>query len=109
MVFSCTDNVEGVHIRIKNVSAFDYEEIFVNTTGGEHNYGEMTMDNLTDYYEFDQAYSYAYVRLLIGGTTYEMQPIDYVGETLLEDGFYTYELDVTSLENRNFSINLIED
>lgn len=45
----------------------------------------------TDYKVFESAYGYAFIELEIGGKTYTIQPIDYVGETPLEDGNYTYQ------------------
>jgi heat shock protein HslJ len=41
-----------------------------------------------------EAYSYAYVKVTAGGDEFVLQPIDYVGESLLAPGEYTYVLDV---------------
>jgi len=82
----------AVLIRIKNTSASDFENIHVNTSGGQNNYGNLAAGETSAYMEFASAYRYAYVRLEVNGQTALVQPFDYVGETLLENGKYTYEL-----------------
>lgn len=83
---------DAIRIRIKNTSAFNYENVYVNTSGGENNYGNLQSGQTSEYKEFASAYRYAYIRLEVNGQTAVVQPIDYVGETLLENGNYTYEL-----------------
>lgn len=85
---------DAVLIRIKNTSTFNYEKVVVNTGGGENNYGSIPSGQFSEYKEFTSAYRYAYIRLEINGQTALLQPFDYVGETPLEDGKYTYEVSV---------------
>jgi hypothetical protein len=46
----------------------------------------------SEYFAVDSAYRYAFVEAKAGKKTYFCQPMDYVGETLLEPGRYTYAL-----------------
>lgn len=88
----CSPEDEAIRIRIKNSSAFNYENVYVNTSGGENNYGNLQSGQISEYKEFGSAYRYAYIRLEVNGQTAVIQPFDYVGETLLENGKYTYEV-----------------
>lgn len=53
----------------------------------------------------------AFVQLEIDGETYALQPIDYVGETPLENGSYTYQIDANDFQERyeKLSLTLIEE
>ncbi|MGB5464160.1 MAG: hypothetical protein WBM92_12395 [Aureibaculum sp.] len=82
-------------IRVKNISQFDFEDIIVNTSGGENNYGNVISNEVTEYKTFDFAYPYAFIELKIDNNTYTIQPIDYIGETRLTPGKYTYKIDVS--------------
>ena len=45
---------------------------------------------VTEYQEFNDSYSYGFVRAVIGTDEYVIEPIDYVGESKLESGKYTF-------------------
>ncbi|SNR42495.1 hypothetical protein SAMN04488009_1594 [Maribacter sedimenticola] len=101
------DSNNDVNIRLSNVTDMDFENIIVNTT----NYGNLKSNQVSEYKNFNKAYRYAYVELNIGEETYIIQPIDYVGETPLTNGNYTYQLDLVSY-NEGFldlTITLIEE
>ncbi len=105
------DTNNDVNIRLSNVSDSDFENIIVNTTTGDINYGNLKSREVSEYKNFNKAYRYAYVELNIGEKTYTIQPIDYVGETPLNDGNYTYQLDLVSYEEGflDLTITLIEE
>ena len=110
---ACSDEKDygPVNIRLSNVSDFDFENIVVNPYSEQENYGELASGEISGYREFNKAYSYAFVELTIDGETYTIQPIDYVGETPLAQGNYTYQLDVTDSQGQysTLTITLIED
>lgn len=113
-LFSCSkDNVNNeVKIRLSNVSQYDFKNIIVNTTTGYVNFLDLESGQKSEYKDFDKAYRYAFVELEIDGETYTLQPIDYVGETLLENGNYTYQIDANDTINDQYSklsLKLIED
>ncbi|WP_424000760.1 hypothetical protein [Maribacter sp. IgM3_T14_3] len=105
------DSNNDVNIRLSNVSDSDFENIIVNTTTGDTNYGDIKSNQVSEYKNFNKAYRYAYVELNIGEETYTIQPIDYVGETPLTNGNYTYQLDLVSYEEGflDLTITLIEE
>ena len=94
-LIGCTDRddeLEGVQIRVKNVSSLVYDTIQV---GGEEMVHEnLSPESFSDYLEYETAYTYNYINISAGEETYVLQPIDYVGETPLPFGFYTYEVGI---------------
>ena len=95
---SCNEeNVSnGVKLRLENVSTIDFTEVYVATTGAEKSFGSLNKGEVSEYISFDGIYRYAYVRIVAGDNEYILQPIDYVGETLLTSGKYTYLLNITN-------------
>jgi len=98
LLMACTDqddDLDTVNIRIKNSSSLVFDAVLVGTATEPHL--NVTPDSYSDYYVYEEAYRYAYIEITSGEETYVLQPIDFVGETPLPVGFYTYELDVTEL------------
>lgn len=92
---SCTDRddeVNAVNIRIKNASTFTYDEVQVGEQESLHT--NVAPGDYSDYLPYETAYRYAFISIKAADTTYTLQPIDYVGETPLPVGLYTYELEV---------------
>ncbi len=94
------DNSGPIEIRLKNVSDYDFTDVEVDTNGGQHSYCDLKSGAKSGYKKFASAYRYAFVELQISGKTYTIQPIDFVGETLLDKGKYTYEIDATDEDTR---------
>ena len=96
LCISCTDrddDLKAVNIRIKNASAMAFDQVMV---GDEtHLYGSLAPDAYSEYQEYELAYRYAYIEITSGEMTYVLQPIDFVGESELPIGLYTYVLDLT--------------
>ena len=97
-LFGCSsneaENQNDLQIRISNVSEFNYENIKVATTGEIVYFGNLKSNSKSASRVFDSAYRYAFVEFQINGETFTLQPIDYVGETLLENGKYAYAINV---------------
>lgn len=93
---ACTDrddDLEAINIRIKNTSALIFDSVQVGES--PEPFLNVGPDEYSGYQEFETAYTYAFIQISSGEETYTLQPIDFVGETPLPLGFYTYELDVT--------------
>lgn len=83
-----------VRIRIANESNVAFERVFVAFPGETREYGAIPAGSASAYHVVRQAYRYAYIEVHAAGDTLVLQPIDYVGESLLAGGSYTYALDV---------------
>ena len=84
-----------VEIRIQNASSFPFERVDVVFPEDEVSYGSIRANSASAYRDVSKAYRYAYIEVEIGGEELIIQPIDYVGESLLRSGRYTYVLNVT--------------
>ncbi len=87
------DELDKVHIRIRNVSSIAYDTVQVGAEDKLHN--NIGPDEYSGYLEYETAYAYSYVRINAAEDTYVLQPIDFVGESPLPLGFYTYELNIS--------------
>ena len=83
----------------------------VNTSSGNTNFENINSQETTNYKTFEMAYRYAFVELEIDGEKYTSQPIDYVGETPLENGNYTYEIDINDAQEqyKELTLTLIKE
>ena len=82
----------GVAIRIANESGVHFDRVDVHFPGVTVEYGGIPAGVTTDYRTVDVAYRFATTEVEVNGHVYRIQVIDYVGETPLRDGRYTYAL-----------------
>ncbi len=106
LIFSCqkssTDNA-GIFIRIENASIYDYSNIQINPNPtNDHLFGNLNAGEKSAYQQYEHAYSYGHVKLFIDSNSYQLIPIDYIGESVLEDGYYTYKIGATDQTSNEF-------
>ena len=110
LVSSCTEESleqnKNVLIRVENISDYDFDQVMVNTSGGEEGYGTVPSGAVSSYQAYEFAYSFATVELRILGTKFAFTPIDYTGETRLTNGSYTYQVDVDNFTDRSLTLRL---
>jgi hypothetical protein len=102
---ACVTESGPTEVRIRNVSGFDYDGLRV----GDETYGRLPAGAETRYRGFGTAYRYNYVRLEIEGDEMILQPVDYVGETPLGPGRFTYEVRVVDRAAGQLEIEVVED
>lgn len=83
-----------VDIRVANESGIDFDQVIVGFPDGQEAYGPVSAGERTDYRQVPKAYRYAYFEVHVESETLVAQPVDYVGETPLPPGRYTYAFDV---------------
>lgn len=105
------DNLDpnATNIRLHNISEYDFQNVEINPLNELTQFGDLASGAKTGYQPFERAYRYAYVRLFIDGNEFIIQPIDYIGETPLGPGTFTYKIDVVDFENRSLSITTVPD
>ena len=94
-----TSGADGgsVEIRIRNDSNVDFDRVQVQFPDqDEVDYGPIPKGDVTDFRATTRAYRYAGVSVKTGDQHLSLQPIDYMGETELSAGRYTYSLDVNN-------------
>jgi hypothetical protein len=93
-------------LRVENRSQTDFTSVFVQFTDEPTHYGAVDVGAFSGYRSFETAYRYGLVEARAADTTYRLQPIDYVGESPLGAGRYTYRL---TLEDGHFGLTLVRD
>ena len=87
--------VEGVEVRLRNDSDVDFDRyLVVFPDGMKVELRDLVAGGTSGYFDTAQAYTYAYVQVTVDGKKYTYQPVDYMGETQLKPGRYTYALDI---------------
>jgi hypothetical protein len=76
-----------------------FNQVRINPFDSETLFGDLGPGEISDYISFELAYRYAQVKLFIEDEEYLLQPIDFVGETPLENGNYTYIIGVSDIQN----------
>lgn len=105
--FAC-DKSNTVLIRVENATGHDITEVFVAGPEDDHHYGDLQDGDQSPYQIYDKAYRYAFCTFKIGDAQFTIQPIDFVGESLLKPGEYTYRLMISDLETPWASMELVE-
>ncbi len=102
---------EEVDIRFRNTSAYDYANVHLEVLGEETDYNLVAIGETTEYVTYPKAYRYHYIELEIDGIMHTIQPIDYVGESYLPAGNYTFEVDAMDVGTNQFPLifTLVED
>lgn len=97
------------NIRIQNNSGYEFTSVMLNPYNEPYNCERIKPGKATCYHGFTTAYNYAYVKLFINGKQFIIQPIDYVGETPLGKGNFTYTISVISFEQGQLGITTTKD
>ncbi len=106
--FEPTPDTKDLAIQIKNLSDYNFTDLFISTGGGEFNYGDLSSTEVSEQALFDHAYRYCYVSLKVEEDNFVLQPIDYVGEGVINAGEIIYEIDVIDYPTRSLSIRIQE-
>lgn len=93
-----------VEVRVRNGSSRHLDGVALFLPAGTLTYSDLQPGEETSYSLVSKAYDYASAEVVIGQDTARIQVIDYVGETPLGGGRYTYILRV--FEGQPFTISL---
>ncbi|HUH33635.1 MAG TPA: hypothetical protein VLZ28_06750 [Daejeonella sp.] len=103
------EDSKEVLIRVRNQSAYPFKNVVVNSYNEAKRYGVIQQGQNSVYMKFDVAYRYAYIKLTAGNKEFSWQPYDYVGETPLEPGKYTYSLSISDFNAGRLELSFRED
>jgi len=92
----------ATEIRVRNDSTIDFKNVVV----GGKKYGDIKRGAVTDYQTWEKAYRYSLVTLLADSKPLKIQPEDYVGESQLGNGHFTY---VLTIQDGRLDIRAQED
>jgi len=86
-----TLGIDGsVEVRVENGSSLDFDHVSFWAANQEVSQTALASGQSTPYVEAEGAYRFTTVEVSVDGDTVRLQVIDYVGETPLASGRYTY-------------------
>ena len=102
-----TSTGKSVMVRVENATGKDFKSVLVSFIGKEQRYGKIGAGKKSPYHVVDRAYRYDRIEVRLIGSTEKvvLQPIDFVGESLLGPGRYTYRL-IQRGDSAKFRIDL---
>lgn len=109
VVTACSQEQGKTNLRFRNISTYDFCNVVINPSSGYTNIGTIMKGETTCYRAFETAYHYGYIHLSINGKEFSMIPTDYVGETPLGAGNFTYLVDIPNINEANVSVTVIAD
>ena len=83
-------------VRIYNITDQVFDNVTVNTSGGEFNFGTVPSTGYTSYHRFDKAYPKADVTLTVGGVEYSTPQQDYTYMQYMGQMKITYRIFIKS-------------
>jgi len=89
-------DIPKLEIRIANRSRVAIENVRVLFPSQSEVYGTIPPNGVTDYRVVKKAYRYAPIKAVVAGVPAGFLPIDYVGESELKAGRYTYVLTINA-------------
>jgi hypothetical protein len=85
---------DGTHIRLRNSSAFVLTAVTFQPGEPQLKFARIEPGEATAYVPVSNAYSYGYLDVTVDGARRVIQPIDYVGESYIGDGRFTYVITI---------------
>ena len=99
---------DGTRVRLRNASAFELTSVTFNPGSRAVQFDRIAPGEVTEYRSVPHAYRYGMLDALVGGAQRRIQPIDYVGESVVGDGKFTYVI-TADQATRNLETTLIRD
>jgi len=119
LLSSCKKNrpaYTDTQVRILNTTAWTLNDCTVDPFGTfsqnpgpySYNYGQVNVNSNSHYRAFEKIHRYSWVRLTMNNKTYYLTPYDYIGETPLSHGRYTYKISYDAATDR-LGLELVND
>jgi hypothetical protein len=95
-------------IRLRNASSFELTSVTFAPGSERVEFTRIGPNAITEYRSVEHAYSYGYFDALVAGVRRTIQPIDFVGESYIGEGKFTYQVTIDA-QTKNPIIRLIKD
>jgi hypothetical protein len=104
------ENKGLVEIRIENNSTYGFSNILIGAGNDQKSYEPLAAKAKSKYQTYTNAYRYNSIEIEIEYNKYNIVPYDFVGESALQPGKYTYQISVLDQpDKRSLDLKLIED
>ena len=96
IVAACGNPVgdEGTRVRLRNPSEFELTSVTIAPGTPRLEFARKAPGAVTEYQSVEDPYRYGYLDLLVGGERRGLQPVDYVGESVIGEGDFTYVITI---------------
>lgn len=95
-------------IRLRNASSFELTSVTFAPGSERVEFDRIAPNATTEYRSVEHAYRYGYFDALVAGVRRTLQPIDFVGESYIGEGKFTYQITIDA-QTKNPSMQLIKD
>lgn len=96
LLFAACSKSSPLEIRVTNRGTVPIDSLEINFVGQVETFVAIAPDTSTAYRPIKKAYHYARIQGTTSGKKFGLLPHDYVGETPLSPGRYTYALKITA-------------
>lgn len=96
-------------VRVYNNTDQVFENVVVNTSGGEFNYGTVQSHTYTSYHRFEKAYPKADISLTINGTSYSTPKQDYTYMQYMGQMKITYKIYIKNQGLRELDTDVVAE
>ena len=95
-------------IRLRNASSFELTSVTFAPGSERVEFTRIGPNAITEYRSVEHAYSYGYFDALVAGVRRTIQPIDFVGESYIGEGKFTYQITIDP-QTKNPNMQLMKD
>ena len=99
---------DATRIRLRNASTFELTAVTFAPGTSRVEFARIGPAEVTPYSDVASAYSYGYLDVRVNGERRQLQPIDYVGESPIGSGRFTYVITIDAA-TLNPSMRLVRD
>jgi hypothetical protein len=103
-----THSGDGTQIRLRNSSTFDITSVTFRPGEAKLEFARIDAGQVTNYVAVSSAYRYGYLDVTVQGERRVLQPIDYVGESVIGEGRFTYVITIEP-GTLNPGVTLVKD
>jgi molybdopterin biosynthesis enzyme len=96
-------------VRIYNNTDQVFDNVIVNTSGGEFNFGTVNSHAYTAYHRYEKAYSKADISLTIGGVTYSTPKQDYTYMNYMGQMKMTYKIYIRNMALKELDTEVVPE
>jgi hypothetical protein len=82
-------------VRLENTSAVELTDVTFSSGHDPLTFARIAPGERTEYVEVESSYSYGYLKVTANGRVHVIQPIDYVGESEIGPGRFTWRIVLT--------------
>ena len=96
-------------VRVYNNTGQVFENVVVNTSGGEFNFGTLNPYTYSAYHRYDKAYPKADISLIIGSNTYSTPIQDYTYMQYMGQMKITYKIFISNESRRELDTDVVPE